>query len=168
MANIIKQHNSNITQMKSTPEKECDCRDKQQCPLGNQCLTPNIVYKAEVITNNQVSSNTYIGISGPPFKQRYRNHMKSFNNQSYKKDPELSKHVWDLKNKNINYNIKWSILKKTNGYNRITKSCSLCLYEKMFIYEFENTSKLINKKSELVSKCRHQNRYILKNFIPNG
>ena len=40
-----------------------------------------------------------------------------------KKDTELSKYVWNLKDKNItNYSIKWSIVKQTSGYNSITNS----------------------------------------------
>ena len=39
---------------------------------------------------------------------------------------------------------------------------------KLLICEFHDSSRLINKRSELVSKCRHQNKYILRNFKPNG
>ena len=40
-----------------------------------------------------------------------------------KKDTELSKYVWNLKDKNItNYSIKWSIVKQTSGYNSLTNS----------------------------------------------
>ena len=34
-------------------------------------------------------------------KERYRNHLKSFDHCQYSSEPELSKHVWNLKNDHI-------------------------------------------------------------------
>ena len=42
---------------------------------------------------------TYIGLMETPFKDRYRNHVKSFNNEKYQKETELSKYIWELKDK---------------------------------------------------------------------
>ena len=44
------------------------------------------------------------------FKKRYYNHKTSFKDTSYVKSTELSKHIWNLKNKKRTFNIKWSIL----------------------------------------------------------
>ena len=41
--------------------------------------------------------------------------------------------------------------------------CSLCLKEKYFIINFPQSDILLNKLSELISKCRHEN----KNMLPN-
>ena len=168
MQSIIKQHNSHITKKEKPCVRTCNCSNKSKCPLGNKCLVNNIIYQAEVIADDNKPSSFYLGTSETPFKQRYNNHKKSFKYITYEKDTELSKFIWDLKNRNINYEIKWSIIKFTHGYNSVTKSCSLCLYEKLLICEFHNSSRLINKRSELVSKCQHQNKHILMNFKPNG
>ena len=60
--------------------------------------------------------------------------------------------------------IKWSIIKTAPAYNNISKRCTLCLQEKLHIIEFPDQKNLLNRRSELVSKCRHTNKYLLKNF----
>ena len=92
------------------------------------------------------------------FKERYRNHVKSFQNKKYSNETELSKHIWDLKEKNKDFNITWSILKQSISYTGGTKRCNLCLDEKLFIMKADKQS-LLNKRSEIVSTCRHKNRF---------
>ncbi len=45
-------------------------------------MTENVVYKATVTTNNTNSIKHYIGMAASTFKERYRNHIKSFNQKS--------------------------------------------------------------------------------------
>ena len=169
MAQIIKAHNTNITSPRVEIEKPCNCRNKQSCPLTGKCQATNIVYRAEIISNNnQQNSKFYIGLSGPNFKQRLASHNTSFNNRSHEKDTELSKYIWKLKDAQTPFKIKWSTVKKTSGYNNILKACSLCMSEKLAICNFKDKSRLLNKRNELVSKCRHENKYILRNFRPPG
>ena len=92
----------------------------------------------------------------------YRNHEKSFRHSEYSTETELSKYIWSLKDKNLDYKIKWKIKKRTSGYNKINKSCTLCLWEKLIICTFKEKEKLLNKRNELVSKCRHGNKFLLK------
>ena len=40
---------------------------------------------------------------------------------------ELSKYIWNLKNNNISYSIKWKILKRAKSYNNASKRCNLCI-----------------------------------------
>ena len=64
---------------------------------------------------------------------------------------------------NIEYSIKWRTLKRAKPYNPASKSCNLCLLEKYFIiFKPEMTS--LNKRNELVSSCRHANKFLLKAF----
>ena len=116
--------------------------------------TPNRQYAREAV---------YIG-AATNFKQRYRNHTKTFRHETYRKDTELSKYIWKLNDENISYKIDWKILRRTSGYNRASKLCNLCLSEKFEICKFKNKSILLNKRNELVSKCRHENKYILSNL----
>ena len=109
------------------------------------------------------TERVYIG-AAENFKNRYRNHVKSFNNIRYKNDTELSKYLWALKLDNKNYSIKWSILKKTSGYNKATKLCNLCTREKLEICLYKNKTSLLNKRNELISKCRHENKHLLANL----
>ena len=43
----------------------------------------------------------------------------------------LSEHVWKLKNKSINFNIKWQVVKKVKPFAPSDKVCKLCLQEKL-------------------------------------
>ena len=67
------------------------------CPLQEKCMTKDIVYKATVTTGNTNSIKHYIGMRASTFKERYRNHIKSFNHKRYSNDTELSKCIWKLK-----------------------------------------------------------------------
>ena len=80
--------------------------------------------------------------------------MSDFRNQKYKDSTTLSGFIWDLKNKKIDYNIKWRIMHKTNAKPNTKYGCSLCNLEKLEIAR-ANKRKCINKRSELQAKCPH-------------
>ena len=46
-----------------------------------------------------------------PFKEKNHNHTRPFRLQSYSKDTQLSKYVWELKDENKISFIKWRILR---------------------------------------------------------
>ena len=104
---------------------------------------------------------TYLGIAEDDFKQRYYNHKKSFRTQEYGNEISLSKYIWEMKDKNTTPNLMWCIVKSVPGYSNILKKCMLCLCEK---YEEEE---LLNKRSEIVSKCQHVNKFLLYNYKSN-
>ena len=58
------------------------------------------------------TKETYIGLCDTTFKLRKRNHVCSFKNDRYKHATELSKDIWNLKHKNIAYDIKWRKIKQ--------------------------------------------------------
>ena len=76
---------------------------------------------------------------------------------------ELSKLIWDMKRKNAGYSISWSVVAQTPAYSNATKRCPLCLREKLEILHADRRMN-INKQSELVAKCRHENKFYLSNF----
>ena len=142
-----------------------NCLNPDKCLLDNKCLTSKIVYSAEIITDDQQLSKFYLGICETEFKTRFNNHKKSFRHRENEKDTELSKYIWELKDKHTEYQIRWSIAQKLNYYNPVSTSCNLCLLEKLLLCNFSDKSRLINKRLDLVSKCRHENKYILKNTL---
>ena len=100
--------------------------------LDNKCLTNKVVCKAEVKTNdgiNELSTKVYFGISETEFKYRYKNHTMSFRNQTYENDTELLKYIWNVKDQNKDFHIKWSIFR----YSIVSKSCNLYFLEKLVI-----------------------------------
>ena len=81
---IINNHNKNVLQENNNQNKTCNCIKKESCPLGNQCLTPNIVYQGTISSNEpNTSPKTYIGLCEESFKKSYANHKKSFNHSRY-------------------------------------------------------------------------------------
>ena len=133
---IITSHNTRIIR-KSQPQdisaENCNCRNKHTCPLQNKCMSKDIVYKATILTGNTQDTKHYIGMTSNTFKERYRNHIKSFTHKKYSNETELSKHVWHLKQKKTDFTIKWSIIKKSISYTGGSKRCNLCLEEKISI-----------------------------------
>ena len=57
--------------------------------------------------------------------------------------------------------LSWSILKTAPAYNNISKKCPLCMQEKFEIITYKNPDELLNKKSELISTCRHKRKFML-------
>ena len=122
MKSIINNHNKKILQKdvsnndicSKNNTKKCNCRNKVNCPLNNECLTEAIVYKATVNTDQETA--TYIGSCESSFKTRYYNHTKSFNNENYKKETTLSTYIWDLTENDQQYNLKWEIIAKCCRY----------------------------------------------------
>ena len=104
---------------------------KNSCPLDGKCLTKCVVYKATT-SNNQ---ETYIGLTENEFKTRFNLHKSSFKLEHKRTSTTLSEHVWKLKNKNINFNISWQIVKKVKPFAPNDKVCKLCLQEKLSILE---------------------------------
>ena len=99
-------------------------------------------------------------------KKRYANHKKSFNVESNKSDTKLSTEYWKLANNKLHPQISWSIKGNYKSYNPNSKRCSLCLHEKLEIVD-DPKEILLSKRSEVISQCRHQNKYKLKTLVSN-
>ena len=138
----------------------CNCGRHDECPAAGKCSTKPVVYQADVSTKNNGERKNYIGITTNKFKQRYRNHLKSFRNAKYSNFTEMSKHVWNLMKQNKDFSIKWSIIKRVPTYKPASKKCNLCLEEKLLLMKAKKKH-LINKQSEYFSKSRHVTRHQL-------
>ena len=115
-------------------------------------MTKNIIYEAKVASESSVKF--YIGSTGCTFKSRYNTHKHSF---KYKGDceTELSKHIWSLKDNLVKYDVSWKVIKHINGGKpAANKTCTICNAEKIEIAR-ANKRNLLNKRSELNSKCPH-------------
>ena len=88
----------------------------------------------------------------------------SFKHEKYGTRTELSKYIWHLKREKKIFRVSWNIVRKASAYSNLTKKCDLCLTEKLMIIS-ANKSTLLNMRSELISKCRHQNKFYLSNFV---
>ena len=80
-------------------------------------LTKCIVYKATVTETTLNNQKTYIRQTENDFKTRFNWHKSSFKLEHKRTSTTLSEHVWKLKkNKNINFNIRWEIVKKVKPF----------------------------------------------------
>ena len=163
MGSIIKNHNKKILNNNTTPKNGCNCRQKDQCPLDNNCLITSVIYTANVTTDKDNTGKNYIGLTEGTFKQRYTQHNLTFRNRKYANRTELAKHIWNLKDNKENYKINWSIISSASAHNNISKRCNLCITEKLHIIKADKARNL-NKRTELISKCRHENKYFLANI----
>ena len=84
-----------------------------------------VVYQAKEISSNGDTAN-YIGLSTPRFKDRLANHRKSFKNLKYAHETTLSTHIWKLKEKNLNFELKWQLMAKAKPFSPVTNVCDLC------------------------------------------
>ena len=78
------------------------------------------------------------------------------------KKSELSKYVWQLNQNNIPNRITWEVAARARPFQCSNLRCYLCLNEKLAIALAEQGT-MLNKRTEIVSKCRHKNKFLLKN-----
>jgi len=128
-------------------------------------LKKSIVYQATVTTEDSKSDETYVGLTENNFKTRFANNKASFNNLSKRMSTELSKHVWNRKDNNTNFQITYKILKHCIAYKPPSKRCNLCLREKYFII-WKPHLRTLNKRHQLVSSCRHTVKFMLQISSP--
>ena len=80
----------------------------------------------------------------------------SFNTHMYLWELKWIKYIRELKEAKTKYKIKCSILKRANAYWSGGKQCNLCLAAKLCILKAGKHT--LNKRTELLSKCRHENK----------
>ena len=87
------------------------------------------MYKATVSAQGH-DDKIYIGITEHAFKTRFNIHNLSFNRAKHSAKTTLSKYVWELNARKIEFSIKWSVLKRASAYKGNAIQCNLCLAEK--------------------------------------
>ena len=168
VGNIIKSHNKKLINSNNHHAQPCNCRKEEDCPLEGKCRTENIIYKCVVVSTPGHPDKVYLGTAEGDFKKRYYNHISSFKNETQMNKTTLAKYVWEQKHRhNITLTLKWYIVESVPSYSNITKSCVLCLQEKFEILTCPNQDELLSKRSELVSKFHHINKYLLSNYKAN-
>ena len=162
--------------------RKCNCR--QLCPLGGECGTKNVIYRADVkpvdANNNQI--RTYFGQTTRPVKDRITEHKYSISTpkkvlsrgdgrvatiedqiEEKKNKSELSAFVWKLKQQKQAFTIEWKIVKKALPYKNGSRYCDLCAEEKTRIALGDPTSTL-NSRNEIFHKCRSKTKFTLQYF----
>ena len=96
--------------------------------------------------------------------KRYYNQTQSFWTKNYSNTRSLSSYIREIKKTTT---LVWETSRTSPLYANITQRCSLCLHDKLVILMYPNQSQLLNKRSELVSKCQDENKFLLQTFNSN-
>ena len=169
MKSKINQHNKKVLKIKPSepddePVRTCNCPANTECPMNQICLEKDMQYSAEVSSDlRNYGTKIYKGICSTTWKERFGNHKKAFNHEEYKKDSELSKEIWRIKEMGGNFSIKWSKDSQHPSYKPEIGKCSLCDNEKLAIALFKGKN-LLNKRNEIISRCRHRFKYKMSNL----
>ena len=158
MDSILARHNTKILSPTDSSSATCNCRGGvEACPVEGKCLQKDVVYSAEVQTDQ--GTMVYIG-STQDFKSRHTTHLSNFRLPKYDNATSLSTHIWSLQRENTAYSIRWRIIARARSYCPESKRCGLCTTEKARILFYPGNN-LINKKSEIMGKCRHRAKHKL-------
>ena len=115
-----------------------------------------------MVTNQpEPEKHTYVGLTATKFKARLSNHETSFNNGKYRNATTLSNFIWNLKEKDIEYSLKWKKLDQAAPFTPITGKCNLCTLEKYYLI-FQPEICTLNKSDELNNFCLHKNSKLLE------
>ena len=92
--------------------------------------------------------------------QKSRSKTKSFTHEDYANDTEFLKEYWEIKRSKFIPKVTWSTVRECPPYNLSKRKCYLCLNEK-FKINSDNGNNQLNKRSELINKCRHLKEHTL-------
>jgi hypothetical protein len=117
------------------------------------------VYRATITETASNHVETYTGMTGREFKDRWREHKSDIRNSKEKQKNRLSTHTWKLKYKNIDFDAKWNIIERASDYNPITHTCRVCLKEFFYIM-YDKSGSTLNRRQEVFNTFRHRKKEI--------
>ena len=109
-----------------------------------------------MVSATSTPDNNFFCIAETTFKEGFRSNRRDSHHKKYANSTELSKYMWKLENEIIASKIKCSIKPISHDTPR-DGLCKLCLTEKVWLLKHFNDENLLNEKSELINKCRHEN-----------
>ena len=120
-----------------------------------------MIFQATVTLNQDPSkAEHYVGLSSTTFKERLANHHQTFKKPHLETKTELSKHIWALKRKKIEYDVQFKFLYRAKPFSPVSGICNLCICEKYYI-NFHPELATINKKDEINGFCKHKSKQLL-------
>ena len=122
--------------------------------------TEKIIYKCTSLTESNFKK-VYLRLAQRKFRENwYYNHQQLLRNQNYSKSITLSTNLWNIKTTcNKNLKVKSEILQKKS---------SLFKHEKLAISSYLEPDEFLNKRIEMIYKCHHHNKFLLKNINSNN
>ena len=167
MASTIKGHNSRTICGDIQPEdtRGYNCHGGvTTCPLNGKCMEKSLIYRAEVTSAE--GRRHYYRQTARTFKERYYGHHHDLQHAGKSESTSLSTYVWKLREKEVEPTVSWHKVCSAKPYKLGGKMCSLCLAEKTEIAR-DTSGEMLNKRSELMHKCLHKQKFKLDNFCVN-
>jgi hypothetical protein len=166
MERIIKGHNNKIIREhlgeSQTTTPDCNCRGgKKNCPVDGLCQQEGVTYMATVTTPDETRAKEYRGSTATKFKARHANHKTAMKNKNCPQKTTLSSYFWKKSSQGFSPAVKFEILKKARPYSVESGKCNLCIEEKLAI-ALADRSVSLNKRQEVVAKCRHRANHVLQ------
>ena len=165
MKTIINTHNKQILKTpEPAEERKCNCpKTKPNCLLDGYCLIKNIVYKANV-TPESSAPKQYIGLTSTSFKERLGNHNQSIKNKSlsHSHTQQNSLNTFEPSRKETKSTLSSGPLSR-KPVPTILLPNAVTSAEKYHIMTADKNITL-NKRPELMGKCRHRDKYKLIEF----
>ena len=137
----------------------CQAHKKPVCPMPGACNIHNCIYICTVTQTHNCHKEYYTGAT-KNFKKRYYSHHASFVNSDHPNPTTLSRHIWNLKDRNLDHSVEWKVKDRAPPFNPITGLCRLCDLEKFYILKEPNEATL-NQRSEFFSHCYHKKPQLL-------
>ena len=169
LGKVIAKHNSKVMKQNLQTEenlqtaqnfKNCNCRNKEGCPLMGECQQRGVIYQATVLSEEK-RNQTYIGLTAGTFKKRFDGHTSTFRSEEAN-GTTLSSYIWKLKNEGRDFEILWKVISKATPFSPVTEQCALCTAEKFYII-YKPELGTLNTRNELGAHCRHKQRVLLDN-----
>ena len=146
---------------------ELQLQKQEQLPSRWKMLHPkHHLRSTDDVEPTPYKQKIYIGTTETDFKHRFNNRTKSFSLEHYE-DIELSKGYWTKKYNHFTPIVTWMIIRKCAPFNTTKRKCYLRLHEKLEIASYKGDN-LLNKRSELINNCRHQNKFTLLRHDSKG
>ena len=127
--------------------------------MEGKCKQEGTIYQAlvkyEDPETGTVVKDSYIGLAATSFYERHQNHQTSFKHRIHETKSELSKHLWQLKDKGISYDLSWNIIDRAKKFTPTSKSCNLCTLERFYLLCRKDFYTL-NKNLEFGDECLHK------------
>ena len=143
MSSIISSQSKRLLKPRTT-QYGCNCQRRKNCPLQNQCLTLNIIYRADVGNNSNKGTKIYCNLAETP---------KILTMNSTEKEKNY-KNACGLKEEQRMSRIRWSIVEKSYGQTKINLY-PLYLAKKLHLIEHFIDNRLLNKRNEFTGRRRH-------------
>ena len=127
---------------------------------------PSIIKQVPSMINKRISNLPCNEHEFNKAKPLYESALKSsgFNYsmkfEAHVKNARRNRNIKTLKVNGTDCHLKWGIKSYASRYKCGTRRCDLCLTEKMII-ALADPKVLLNKRTELISKCRHGSKFIL-------